>query len=300
MKILNICCDDYANFSHDNANALRSVGIMAIDIKLVKHVFNYKNESDIVNEDQLKRYIEMADLIQIFHSDSSLLKYCKGKRTVVYHTGTRYRQHPDKFNALFNPFVERSFIALGEFAGLGSKNETYIVGATEILGQPSLHFIKPLRFAHYPSNPDVKGSHNICRSIDQLSEKILFHYSSERVSHAQQLERMKSCDVYIEMNSAEQGGKKYGSWGITTLEAASLAKIVITNHSTVSVYEKTYGVKPPLVLIEDYGSIEEAIKYLLSLTDTQINNLKNSTLMWVNEFHSYQSTGNYLKRIYGL
>ena len=300
MKILNICCDDYANFSHDNAKALRSVGTNCFDVKLQPHVFNYASESKIVNEDNLKQAISSADLIQIFHSDSSLLKYCKGKRTVVYHTGTRYRQQPEKFNALFNSFVERSFIALGEFAGLGSKNETYIVGATEILGPESLHFIKPLLFAHYPSNPDVKGSHNICRTIDQLSEKILFDYSSERVSHPEQLERMKSCDVYIEMNSAEQGGKKYGSWGITTLEAASLAKIVITNHSTVSVYEKTYGIKPPLVLIEEYGSLEAAIKYLLSLTDFQINNLKNDTFKWVNEFHSYQSTGNFLKRIYGL
>lgn len=300
MKILNICCDDYANFSHDNAKALRSVGVNCFDVKLQPHIFNYASESKIVNEDNLKQAISSADLIQIFHSDSSLLKYCKGKRTVVYHTGTRYRQQPEKFNALFNPFVERSFIALGEFAGLGSKNETYIVGATEITGQPSLHFIKPLRFAHYPSNPDVKGSHKICKEIELMNEKVHFDYSSERVSHAQQLARMNSCDVYIEMNSSEQGGKKYGSWGITTLEAAALAKIVITNHSTVSVYEKTYGVKPPLVLIEDYGSIDEAIRSVWYMTDTQINNLKNSTFMWVNEFHSYQSTGNYLKRIYGL
>ena len=45
MKVVNICWDDYANFSHENANALRSVGIDCVDLKLIPHVFGYSTES---------------------------------------------------------------------------------------------------------------------------------------------------------------------------------------------------------------------------------------------------------------
>lgn len=301
MKVLNICVDDYANFSHDNANALRSVGVHCVDVKLQPHVFNYKTESTLANESILKELIAEAELVQIFHSDSSLIKYCSGKRLVVYHTGTRYRQNHQKFNALFNPHVEKSFVALGEFYGLGAKNEQYIVGATKVHGQKPLHFIHPLRFAHFPSNPEVKGTQSILNAVESINHKnFRFEFSLDKVSHDQQISRMNSCDVYIEMNSTHQGGKPYGSWGITTLEATSLGKIVITNHTTLDVYEKTYGITPPLVLIEKHGSIEACINNLLSLTESQIHLLKKQSFEWLEKFHSFEATGSKLKQILSL
>lgn len=301
-KVLNISVDDYANFAHDNANALRSVGVKCIDVKLHKHVFNYARESEVVNEKTLKALIDNSNLIQIFHSDSSLLKYCKRRRTVVYHTGTRYRQRPEIFNAQFNPHVERSFIALGEFAGKGSKNETYIVGATPMIGTRSLHFIKPLCVAHYPSSPEVKGSEGIISVLDKVQDQFGFKVScsTNLVPHKEQIARMNSCDVYIEMNSLMQGGKPYGSWGITALEAAALSKIVVTNHTTVKVYERTYGIRPPFILIEEYGTLERALEYLAGLSDVSINNMKINSYDWVKKYHSFEATGNRLKQILSL
>lgn len=299
MKVLNICSDDFANFSHDNANALRSVGVSCVDVKLNKHVFNYKNESTVINKRDIGAFIGKADIIQIFHSDHAFLKYCKGKRVVVYHTGTRYRQHPERYNTLFNRYVERCFIALGEFAGLGSKKETYIVGATEIIGTRSLHFIKPLRVAHYPSNPSVKGSDGIIATLEKVKHDfdIRVSCSLDRVDHKAQLARINSCDVYVEMNSTHQGLKRYGSWGITALEAAALSKIVVTNHLTVDVYIKTYGVKPPFILIEEYGSLERAMEYLAGLSDVSVNYLKTQHYDWVQKYHSFKATGERLKKI---
>ena len=304
MKVLNICCDDYANFAHDNAVALRSVGVNCFDVKLRPHVFNYAAESKIVNEDNLKQAINSADIIQIFHSDSSLLKYCvnKGKRIFVHHTGTRYRQNPEKFNALFNPHVETSFIALGEFAGLGAKNEIYLVGSTPILSQKPLHFIFPVRIAHFPSNPDVKGTPSIAYLFEKhaSNKRGLFYMSTDRVDHADQLKRIDSCDAYVEMNSSHQDGKKYGSFGITALEAASLAKIVVTNHSTLDVYEKAYNCRPPFIRIEDHGSLDNAIQYLLELTDVTIHKIKCDTFQWFVDNHSYTATGTRIKTLLNL
>lgn len=303
MKVLNICCDDYANFQHDNAKSLRAVGVNCVDVKLRPHAFGYESQSRIVNEIELKNEIDSANLIQIFHSDSTLLKYCKGKRIVVYHTGTRYRQAPEKFNALFNPFVERSFIALGEFAGLGAKNETYIVGAVEIPDTSINNFQGKLKFAHYPSNPLVKGTDNINRSIAKALYGNDFEYSCSvgQVPYKKQLERMNECNIYIEMYSYEQDGKPYGSWGITALEATAMGKIVITNHLTADVYKKTYGVMPQLLLIEKaFNELEGLVGWLCSLNTNQLGKIAVESYEWVNKYHSYRATGEKLKQILGL
>jgi hypothetical protein len=301
MKVLNICCDDYANFAHDNAKSLRAVGVNCIDVKLRPHVFGYESQSRIVNEIELKNEIHSADLVQIFHSDNSLLKYCTGKRIVVYHTGTRYRQSPAKFNALFNPFVEISFIALGEFAGLGAKNERYIVGAVAIPDIAINYLQGQLKYAHYPSNALVKNSDNILFVMSTKTNDCIFKYSATNVPYKEQLQRMSECNVYIEMNSLYQDGKQYGSWGITALEATAMGKIVITNHSSVAVYEKEYGVKPSLLLIEKaFDGLGGIVDYLNSLDSSELGKLAIESYEWVCKYHSYKATGEKLKQILSL
>lgn len=303
MKVLNICCDDYANFSHDNANSLRSVGIDCIDIKVNKHVFGYLSESTIASEGLIKLSIKQANIVQIFHSDYSLVKYCAGKKIVVYHTGTRYRQNPEKYNALFNPIVERSFIALGEFAGLGAKNEEYLVGAIAIEDKPLEVVTKnkgKLIFAHYPSNPIVKGTDKINAAVFEAMKSNSFVYHSEvsKVTHAENIERMKLCDIYIELYAYEQGGKPYGSWGITALEAAALGKVVITNHLTVDVYKKTYGIKPALILIEEqFNELSGAIANVCLHSPIEVVEMQQNAQNWVKNNHSYSATGLRLKTI---
>ena len=63
MKILNICQNDWANFSHDNANALRSVGIYCVDLKEQPHKFQYPEESKIANTNYILEQIKLAILL---------------------------------------------------------------------------------------------------------------------------------------------------------------------------------------------------------------------------------------------
>jgi len=104
MRICNISFDDYSNFSHDNANALRSVGIDCKDFKRVKHPFDYGTESKVATTEEIKREISKADIVQLFHSDSTWLDlaWSLGKRVFVYHTGTTYRMNPIHCNSIFN------------------------------------------------------------------------------------------------------------------------------------------------------------------------------------------------------
>lgn len=319
MRVLNICVDDYANFMHDNAKALRSVGINCHDYKMVKHPFGYETESEIKSEYEISLIIKQFDLIQIFHSDDRFIGFCKGKRTVVYHTGTKYRQNPNGYNAVFNPNVEMCFVALPEFVGLGAKNEQYIVGAvdTDKLIQITLpYFIKRREIrlnisnmkpivAHYPSNTEVKGTAVINKVIEELLEDGLeFEYlhSTNLVTYPEQLKRMAECDIYIELFAPMQGDKKYGSFGITGLEAGAMRKCVITMGNN-DVYKKAYNEDSQLFLIDGVDELKSKIKAL-------VNNYKKHYIYFmlsnyfifeqIKKNHSYEATGNFIKNKLGI
>lgn len=296
MKILNICVDDYANFQHDNAKALRSVGVDCKDIKLSRHVFEYESQSTIVNESILKSEIAKADLIQIFHSDSTLLNHCKGKKVVVHHTGTRYRQASQRFNNIFNPVVLRSFIALGEFSGRGAKRETYLVGAIDTDKIRPVISKKPLSIGHYPSNATVKGTAVINKMISSLRGSFKYLHSLDLVSYQAQLERMQVCDIYIELFAPKQGNEKYGSWGITALEAAAMGKVVFTNHSSRDVYKNVYGCYPKMECWDNLEAFKGRLQLLINHPE-MIPEIQKETREWVVNKHSYIATGNRLKQL---
>lgn len=301
MRILNACVQDFANFSHDNAKALRSVGIDCVDVKVNKHQFGYEVESKLMNLREIDAIIKDFDIIQIMHSDLKILKIAKnkGKRLIVYHTGSRYRGSPSFYNKEFNPFVERSFIALCEFNGLGAKNQTYIFGAVEVppLKIESINNI--YKIGHYPSNPDVKGTDAILSLLNDVKQKYELYHSKDIVRHFKQVKRYKTIDIYIELFKPLLAGKKYGSFGITALEVGALGKVVVTQNLSKELYEETYGIAP-FVLCENEKDFVLNIEKLLSLQKRELKKLQIDTYNWVKNNHSYEATGNRLKKIYGL
>ena len=69
MKVINISKDDWSNFSYDNCQAMRSVGIDAESLKLNYHISNYPKQSEVVSiEDMIFRCMD-ADLIQFVFAD---------------------------------------------------------------------------------------------------------------------------------------------------------------------------------------------------------------------------------------
>ncbi len=300
MKVINCSRTDWANFSSDNAAALRSVGVDAESLCMIKHSFDYVRPSTVCSQETIKQKMREADYVQIMHSCSHSLNafIASGSKAklIVYHTGTIYRNDPGTFNNLFNPHVCRSVIALPEFSGLGSKNEQYIVGAvdTDSITPSGRMPTLPYKVAHYPSNAEVKGAEQIIEMMDRLrashDDKFSFNYSSQIVNMPHQCARVDECDIYIELFKPFLNGKRYGSFGIQALEASAMGKVVITQCIMKSVYEKEYGESAlffPLTQ-EDFIS---TVMVLTENTSSENKMLQLHTREWAVKNHSYKATG---------
>jgi hypothetical protein len=302
-RVLNLSYDDYANFAYDNSKALISVGIDAVSLKRIKHPFGYAEESRVAMKDDIIKHIKRADIIQLFHTDSTWLDFAYelGKRIVVYHTGTGYQQNPDHCNKIFNDKVERCFTDQCEFIGLGMKNETYIATAVDTNKfRPDKRWIlPPYHIAHYPSNPVVKGSEKIAEMISKLKNPYEYLYSDTKVNHREQMDRMSRCDIYIELFNLKQHDKDYGCFGVTAFEAAALGKIVFTNNIRPDVYESVYGPSPFWIANTEDHFIK-TLDFMLAQDKYVIANYGKEARHIMEQNHSYEATGNYLKKCLAL
>lgn len=303
MKILNLSYDDYSNFAYDNCEALLSVGIDAHSLKRVKHPFDYANQSKVATSTEIQREIQKADIVQLFHSDSTWLDYAfnLGKRVYVYHTGTNYRQNSEYLNTVFNPKVEACFTDQCEFIGLGMKNETYIATAidTDRFKPLDWHVATPYSVAHFPSHPVVKGTGKILEMMGTVSGSYKFIHSDARVNHQEQMLRMSGCDIYIELFSLMQNDKNYGCFGVTAFEAAALGKIVITNNVFEESYRSAYG-DCALVIANCETSFKTKMEWLLQLSQPDLRDLQQKSREWVVSKHSYKATGERLIKLLNL
>jgi hypothetical protein len=301
MKILNISQHDYASFAHDNAKALRSVGVDVTDVTLNPHKFDYPSQSTHITADTMRKLIPQYDIIQLFHSSYKLLEIVlsvKHERLIHHATGSIYRQDPIGTNNLFNPHVDTTIIALGEFAGMGAKNEHYCVGAVDtdrlIPSDRPIH--DPVRIAHYPSNPSVKGTDKILEMMSKITGNAELYHSPESRPYEAQLELMQDCDIYIELFAPTQNGKPYGSWGITALEAAAMGKVVFTQQLTKDVYRDAYGIYPNLECIETEKDFIDKMQFYINNPEA-IEYEQFMTRIWVYHNHSYKATGERLKQL---
>ena len=305
LKVVSVMTDDSSNFAYENQECLKSVGIDCEAVKLNPHRFNYKNQAKILSIRDIENKIFEADIVQIMHTDSSFVEFISKhrKKCVVYHTGTLYRQNPDGANSVFNPIVSGTITDSGELMGKGAKNEVFIFGTINTdLVSCKINRIKnnPIAIAHYPSSESVKGTDIIFDTINKLKSEypnqFVFNYSSDKVSHEEQLGRMRTCDIYIELFAPEQDGKIYGSFGVTAIEASALGKIVVTNLSTPDVYLKSYGCLPPFLTPKTKEELYASIQSMIIQEKDIIYLKRRETRAWVEKFHSYKSTGNKIKK----
>lgn len=298
MRVIFISHEDYANFSYDKSQSLKSVGVDCDSYVLKPHPFGYPKQAIRSTIEEITREIEKADLIHVMHSCGTmwdLVKY-SGKRIIVWHTGTRYRSEPEKHNERWNAIIERSFYALGEFENLGCKNGEFFTMTVNTDQLNLNHCNHPLiTFGHFPSNPQVKGTQNILRVLSELSttknrNKFRQNISIKRCDFSRQLRRMADCHVYIEMSATTQGGKPYGSWGTTALESAAMGKVVITNSLWDECYNKYYG-EHSLIVANSKQELKNQIEFLLSLSKESIMKMGEQAREWVIEKHGYKATG---------
>lgn len=306
MRIVLLSHSDFANYSYELCQSMKYVGLNAEAYALNHHAFGYKKQAIKTSVRDIKEQIEKADLIIVCHSCGTMYDMVKeiGKRIWVIHTGTRYRQDPEKHNLRWNDLAEKVFICLGEFENLGAKNPIFLNMTVDINKiEPNYYNNSVLTFAHYPSNREVKGTETILRVMDKLSKEhpnqFIFNYAHNIVKHEQQLARMRNCDVYIELCAPEQNGKPYGSFGTTALEAAAMGKIVVTSMCWKDLYECFYG-ELELFCANDETMLYAQLKYLINMPKSEIQTNKYISRDWVVNNHGYQATGERMKKlIYG-
>lgn len=298
MKVLNISSNDWANYSYSNMTALRAVGVHADGLKIHPHGFGYEQQHPLATRQQIAEAIPKYDIVQIFNSDVLMLELTRGfkGKLLVYHTGTGYREKPKEHNERFNPVVWKTCIAHGEFAGQGAKNEVYIDRAvdTDKIKPVYNNLEKPYKFLHCPSSAKVKGTQAIQRMMEEVGAN--FKADTRILSHDESIERMKDCDIYVELFSPEVNGKKYGHFGVTAIEAAAMCKVVVTQNLSVDVYEKNYG-SCPLILAKDEDDFKAKIKWLMNLEPLELRELQHAHRKWAVEKHSFKAMGEKLKRI---
>lgn len=303
MKVVLLSYDDYANLAYDQAESLKSIGVDAESFKLIAHPFAYEKQSQVITIEQMLKEAMQAQTIVVMHSDLTIFRMVKGlgKKIAVYHTGSSYRANPKMYNNECNPHVFITLTDQCEFMELGAKNIEYNAAAIDVKSKLKFgHQIdRPYLFAHYPSNPEVKGTEEIKKMMLQAKideHKALFKCSSERVSHNDQLKRMDECDIYIELFKPELRGKPYGCYGVTAFEAAAAGKIVITNNIHEEVYEKAYG-ECALQIANTPEKFIQTVQQLAELDNNMISALQTETYKWILRNHSYEANGIRLKNL---
>lgn len=292
MKIGLLCADDHSNFMYNLWQSLKTTGHEVIAHKLTLHPFGYERQCPIILSKDVRERFKDCDVTILCHSDYELLDLLDGL-VIPYHTGTKYRNNPEFINTRFNSPI--TLIALPEFQ-LTAPNYKYVVSSidTDTL-QPTGTCSNPVVFGHYPSNSSVKGSLDIINLMQSLP--INFKFSLERVSYPEQVERLKACDVYVELMNDNLGGKPYGSFGLTCLEAAALGKIVITqNVNDNGLYNDNYDI-PPLNFIKNKEDLKKIVLNLDNYGDSHILGQQMITRNWVVNNHSFEATGKRLIKI---
>jgi hypothetical protein len=300
MNVLLLAQKDYANVGFNIAESLKKVNIPAICMTNTFDSRHNVTERAVVIENNmhLSKAIVNATVIIWLHSRRIPTPGVdlKGKLQVVFHGGTSYRIAYDKINGYFNKVVACSLVQTE--LGLGAKNEYWFIPPvnTEFIRPGTYDINTKFVIGHFPSNKVKKSTGKINKAIHMLKndsltkDKFEFRtggFGNWRVN----LDRIGKCDAYID-------SLRYGLWGMSTLEAAALGKIVIGGFKLYPQYLIEYG-KSPFLSVPENGVTElfEVLKKLILQDRGKTMLLQKAHRKWVEDLHSYTITGNKLKEI---
>ena len=292
MRVLNISSVDYANMSHNNAQALRSIGIDCDDWTMSVHAFQYTSQSQVVTAKHImERFLEY-DVIQLFHScEKTYMLIMAHPNIVVYHTGTRYRMNKRYYD---NLYMGRT-IATDQCEFLLHDPSMMYVAPHTTLIQAQRPYRTKLRIAHYPSNHLVKGTKTIQRLLEPFKDRFEIDINTNREPHEKNLYRIGLADIYIELFNPTQNGQPYGCFGVTAFEATAMGVMVVTNNVNRQAYENVYGAHPFLTPNDEMAFIQ-AIESL-AVPREQFDAMREDLHAGFRDKHSIQATGERIKQI---
>lgn len=280
------------------AQSLKTVGVDARAFTTQLHGLNYPEQADLMPHN-IVSILKKADVIQYMHSMLFLHDKInlKKKRVFVFHGGTRYREHQDVLNEMFNPIVERTLIQTKDLWNDGAKDPVWVLPAVDVKTiqyHPETDNSKVVRIGHFATNPERKGSRKIYEVVLEVMKefpKKVTYKTGNLVPWADNIQRMANCDIYIDQ-------MEVGEWGVSALEASALGKVVISNFRSSQDYAKEFGYPSSIIPANTYDALHRILKNLLTDGVDKIAILKRVSRRWVERFHSYEALGDRLKRIY--
>lgn len=229
-----------------------------------------------------------------------------GKHVFVTLAGATMREEPEKVSEFFNAITEKTIAQFPTLMNLGCKDEVlvyYPVDTDYLQPEYYRHCPDKIIIGHFPSNPENKGSEMIRRVVDKIRMDPKYKDKMEYIGVAatkrsqihsvdwrDNIDRMKKCDVIIETIQMEIGGKPFGEWGNTALEASALGKICITNSLNTELYKREYG-DLGLWIANDADQLEAQIKKALDLDNAELCLEKQKIRRWAETYHSIPATG---------
>lgn len=277
------------------AAAGRKVGMDCVAVAKKAHAFNYAEPQTIMSFDGLQSLADHFKIVVMMHTCMMPITKSAGQKWAVFHGGSRFRNDPARFVREFNKIVDVTLIQTGELLGFGGINEKWLQPPVDTdyirtsYSDPGRIDASGLVFGHYPRSPTDKGSAQV---LAWINGRVELRWSKDRVLWEENIKRMAQCDIYV-----EKLGTKIKEWGVTALEAASLGKVVVTEFASKDRYEKEYGCACPIVVANNPGEAEGKLKWLLSLSGSQIVELQKKTRAWAENIHGYEAVGERLKRL---
>jgi hypothetical protein len=317
--VLFLTNEDFANAAYGFMMSLRTTGVIAEGIKYAPHAFNYP--------EQLKIREHAAELVGAINSASHIV-YCqstalcsdawprnaRAKKIFLFVGDQGYRNNWEKVLGRY-PRLDKVFYQGSDLKGKSNYPEAWLLPAVDTdlvkTKQDVSHMShnSPIKIAHFPRSPKAKGTKHILAVIDKLKadptikDKFVFlHEADWRCDWLQNIERLDTCDIYIESQAYTigEGGieeRPLGEWGVTCLEACALSKIVVTCFASFEEYKEDYGCISEIVPSGSEDELDRRIRELLALPREEIINTRIATRAWVTSNHNYNATG---KRIASL
>lgn len=310
LDVLLIARHDWANVAFHFANALNRVEVRAKAIKEFSHTFYKGNECEVVTSHEVfKQYLKAARSIVVVHSTKhKFLKQYPGilkqKFSAVFHGGKAYRQGARKLNRMYNPVVNVSLIQTYDLLGLGAKNEHWVTLPLDVKAiQPNYFSDGAYKIGHYPRDAKLKRSALINETLKRVNHSYRkgrphpysYETSTARLQWKKNLDRMRSCDIYVvSMSLVDNLGFPTAEWGYTAAEAAACGDVVLTAFKAKDEFEKEFG-PCPMPRITSAEDLYRELRCALSMPESALKAEQVRYRRWAENTVSYEAVGERLK-----
>lgn len=176
---------------------------------------------------------------------------------------------------LINPYIENSIVFpnIVDVSIVNNANKFY-------------NYENKLKIVHIPSNPTVKGSEIIRKQIAKIRSQVIYEEFTN-LSHSEVLQKYQESDLVIDQILT-------GTYGNSSLEAMAVGTPVLNCLNPLfTAYEPEM---PPIFNIDESNICDVIIS--LDNNRNLIEKIGAKSKQFVEKYHSYQSVGKKLVKLY--